>query len=427
MQFSFFKKYRNSTLIKDSAIYAFGAFFQKGIAYFLIPLYFGVLLPTEYGELNIFTTLISILSIFSSCGLAQVYYSEFYHYQGEGKKELVRNIITSYIIFALPVFFIFFILFIIFGETLLHFKTSLLITTLVFLISFLMFFQSIFFASLRLSGKSIKFITINISTGILFLVTNIILVYYLRIGILGIFISNFIVAFIIAFVAGFNYYKIIGKFHFHLNETTKYYLKLGFPFIFSSLSYWLVNYANIWIINQMLSQKDVGIYTAAYKFAQIYDPLIIAPLLSAFTPYLFKRLSEKNYNTKFRLYIPVILMLFGMLIFISLFFAKLSTKLAATENYNASFTLIPCLVMSFGFIFIAQMTGGVLIFYKKTRQLTINIAISGVINILLTVLLVHFYRLQGSAIANVISNAIWAFLTLYQSKLQITRVIKDQQ
>jgi O-antigen/teichoic acid export membrane protein len=424
MQITAIQKLTKSRLFKDSAIYTFGAFFQKGIAYFLIPLYMGVLLPSEYGELNIFTTLISISVILFSCGLNQVYFSEFYHYDENGKAYLIKMIINSYLVFAIPLSIFLFILFLIFGEFLLKFKPDIIIIILSFFIGFLTFFQSLYFATLRLSNKSLKFVIINVSTGILLLASNIYLVYYLRIGIKGIFVSNFIVMLITFIIARRDYYKLNGALKLKIDQALIKYLKLGFPFILASLFYWFANYANVWIINRMLDTYSVGIYTTAFRFAQIYDPLIIAPLLGAYTPYLFKRLKEKKYKTKLNIIVPGILLLFGILIFISLFIAKMSSKIASTENYDSSYVLIPYLVMSFAFTFIAQLAGGILVYYKKTAILTINILIAGLINVTLTIWFIHNYGLLGSAIASAISNGIWASLTLYQGRMQIIKTIK---
>ena len=78
-------------------LYSFGAFVLRGVSFFLIPIYTRYLVPAEYGKLELLNTFASTLEIVFALGLFQVFYSEFFKKDDEGKKELVDRIISTYL------------------------------------------------------------------------------------------------------------------------------------------------------------------------------------------------------------------------------------------------------------------------------------------------------------------------------------------
>ena len=78
-------------------LYSLGAFVLRGVSFFLIPIYTRYLVPAEYGKLELLNTFASTLEIVFSLGLFQVFYTEFFKKDEEGKKELVDRIISTYL------------------------------------------------------------------------------------------------------------------------------------------------------------------------------------------------------------------------------------------------------------------------------------------------------------------------------------------
>ena len=404
-----FKKLTSGQLFKDTFIYTVGAFLQRGITFALIPIYLNVLSVAEFGNLDLINTLIYILSILFSCGLNQYYYAEYYTSK-ETKKDLISQVSSSFLLFNILIGVFLIPSFLIFGKHILNIPNQNTTIILAYGISILMFAQSLYFLNLRLAFKSIRFISISILSSLIIASMNIYMVYYLRKGITAILFTNLVSISVVSMIGFYDFYK---RFKFPKIDFSKakYFIRNSSPFILTSLFAWIANYADRWIIKTMLDDTKLGIYSAAFKFSQIYDPLIIAPFLSAFTPYLFKRLSEKNYKTKFSTIVPIILIAFAAFAFVSIgilyFFAK--------EKYAESLQYIPFMVMGFAFYFIAQLVGGIMLFYKKKRALALNIALSGIVNLSLNFILIKTLGLKGSAIAFLSSNLFWCLLTVYQS------------
>lgn len=81
-------------------IYGLGALFLKGISFFLIPLYTRMLLPQDYGNLELLNTFTSILEIICSLGLFNFLYMDFFHKDAEGKKQLINSLLSVYLVLS---------------------------------------------------------------------------------------------------------------------------------------------------------------------------------------------------------------------------------------------------------------------------------------------------------------------------------------
>jgi Membrane protein involved in the export of O-antigen and teichoic acid len=406
-----FKKLGQNQLFKDSAIYTFGAVFQRGISVFLIPIYIGVLTTDKFGQLDFLNTLSFLLSIICSVGLPQVILTEFYNIPKEGKLKFYNNIGISYLYIAIPLYLIILILFLFWGNTIFSVNISARDTILAFIYSFFIFFQTMFFSALRLTFRSLEYMLINVINGLLLGGINILLVYFFHFGLSGILITSCITYGVTSLLGFVRFRKRLTPNWYLQTTEAKKLLLLGFPFMFSSAASWFTNFADRWIILKNLSQSDLGIYSLASKFSAVYDSLIINPLVGAYTPHLFKKFSEKRYFIPYHIIIPFTLVLFGGLVFVSEFLISLFAK----GDYAQAQYLIPYMVMAYAFSFIAQITASVIIFFKKSRQLIYNIVFTGISNVILNLVFIHHFKLKGSAYALLISYFIWAMLTVAQS------------
>ena len=93
-----------SGILRNMLIYGLGALFLKGISFFLIPLYTRMLLPQDYGNLELLNTFTSILEIICSIGLFNFLYMDFFHKDAEGKKQLINSLLSVYLVLSSLVF-----------------------------------------------------------------------------------------------------------------------------------------------------------------------------------------------------------------------------------------------------------------------------------------------------------------------------------
>nr|WP_255593812.1 oligosaccharide flippase family protein [Pontibacter sp. HSC-14F20] len=405
-------------------IYSSGALFLKGIAFFLIPLYTSVLAPSDYGILELLTTTSTILAILFSFGLSQVIYVEYFHLDRAGKRDTISQITNIYTLLAIPLYIAAGIGLVYFGNVLFEQSVGIFMIVLVLLQSFFSFYQNTFFALLQLAKKALNLTVNKILIGIVTLVLNLYLVYYLRLGVNGILITNLGVLLLSLTYPALLYFRFIKpvKLNVKWAETSQH-LKLGFPFILSSLFFWGLSGVDRWLILYYLGESSVGIFSVAYKFSSVFEPLLIAPVLSVYTPYIFEKLSKGDSKQHKALMIFLILIAFAVLAFASQFLAQAFINV----RYHDSLSLIPYLVGGFAFFFLSQLLGAPILFYKKSRLLVINVALAAVFNVVFNIIFLKHFGLMGAGVAYLLSNFAWFALAAIQNSLVLKKVRESGQ
>ncbi|WP_164891125.1 lipopolysaccharide biosynthesis protein [Botryobacter ruber] len=401
-----------SNFLRNLFIYSSGALFLKGISFFLIPLYTKVLAPAEYGFLELLNTLITVLSILFSFGLAQAVYVEYYHLNPAKRKEMVATVIGTYSLLGFPLFLLSGFALFYFDYLLFEQPVSFLIALLTIASSFLLFYQNLFFSILQISKKALNLTLNKLFLGLLTAGLNIYLVYYLRLGVTGILFSNCSLLLLSLVYPLFLFIKKIRPdfSNFTLGKSL-HYIRTGLPFIISSLSYWVLSGVDRWLIGFILGERSVGLFSVAYKFSSVYEPLLIAPVLGVYTPYIFERFANNNFKQHKTRMTLAVSGLFVLLAFLSYILAKTFID----RSYYGSLVLIPFLVGSFAFYFLAQLISSPILFLKKSKALVVNIITSGLLNVLLNVIFLKHFGLIGAGMAALFSNFAWFLLSTAQS------------
>lgn len=402
--------------VKLFVTYSFGSIFLYGANFLLIPLYTRVLTKAEFGQIELITNLTTILGILFAFGLPQVVFIEYFHLDKKQRINLVLKAIILYCLLSIPLFCISY--FIISKNSATIFKSIIdsRILLMAFGAVFFLFFQSIFISIYQITKKAKKLTFFQVGIGLLTLGFNIYLVYYLKLGIFGYYATALLVAvfsFIYISINAINQTKDTFplKYKIPINQALAY-LKLGSPFILSSVSLWLLSGADRWIILHYLDEAEVGIYSVAYRFASVYYPLLIIPLLNAYTPKIFEKFALGNYNQK----IPY-LFIFSFVVFsILAVLTPILAKFMIDPVYYEALPLISPLIAGYGIFFITQAIASILIYKKKIKQLSVNILIASAANILFNFIFVSRWGLNGSIFAFIIGHIVWLLFTIYQTK-----------
>jgi O-antigen/teichoic acid export membrane protein len=394
----------NSATGRNFLIYSLGALFLKGVSFLLIPLYTRVLTPVEFGNLDLLSTFSGILDVVLSLGLAQVVFIEFFHLGREGKIDLINRVISIYISISTFLYILMFVIASINYSSLFP-GVNLLMIMLSMSATYLTFFQSILLTVLRLQGKALQVTILQICLGCIGIILNVYLVYYLGIGIIGILISGFF-SVLISFLYGWKllYQKTSGfKFRFNKPEVLQY-LLLGLPFIPNALSSWAMNSANRWILFNYTDMAEVGLFAVAVRFSSMFDPLIIQPFLSAYSPPLLKKFKDGNFDQPL---LKISIITFIIFVLVGLFLQFIG-KMVIGEQFYGALPIIPVLAIGLSFSFIAQASSMILLFHKKVGLMLAAIIIGSLSSILFNFVLIKYFGGIGAAYGTVAGNAIWA-------------------
>ncbi len=416
--FAFFK----SDFFKNILIYGIGAVFLKGVSFFLIPIYTRILLPEEYGTLELLNTFSSILEIVFSMGLYQVLYVFYFHHDKGGRKKLIDSLISIYlfipsILYLLTSIFLFFYYRSLFGDV------KLLLVYLSVMAAYLNFYVSLFVMVLKLSHKAKAVTILQVNAGVINICLNIVLIYYFRVGIIGILISNLISILLLVSFATHMYFKKFKRFHFKVSkQQLKEYLTLSLPFVPGALAYWMLTSFNRWIVLHEVGLAALGIFSIAMRFGSMMEPLFIQPFLSAYSPRTLQRFSEKKYKQHLAILFPLAIILFLAMGFLAQWIAGFMVD----ETYWDALPLIPILLTAAAFSLLAQVTAMLLFYRKQVKKSFASILSGSIVGVVSSYLLAGSYGVVGVAYGLLIGNVVWASVMLLFYNSERRKMIREE-
>jgi O-antigen/teichoic acid export membrane protein len=411
------KKIWHHPLTKNFFVYSFGALFLKGISFILLPLYTSLLSPEEYGVLDLLATFTNILDILLSLGLISALMIEYFHYTDQQRKKIFDTVVSIFLSLSLVLYVIVIGIAVLFKEKLFTSTPSLLIL-LSALTAYLTFFQTFTITILKQREEARRATILQVASGIISISLNVLFVYGWSWGVSGIIWSSFIG---VLLFSAYAFYFIIKELQFKfVFDRTQYthFLKLGLPFVPSAVMLWLMTSANRWILLNYTDLEQVGYYSVAFKFSSLFEPLIIAPFLSAYTPRVMKRFQTGDYTQELYKFL-----LGGIPAFIIMGFAlQLLASWMIDEKFYPSLILIPLLVFNAYFSLMAQVCAYILVYKKKILAMLSAITGAAIIGVATNFLLVPAYGAIGSAIAYNLSGLtwlIWIYLLQRRERLNL--------
>jgi O-antigen/teichoic acid export membrane protein len=400
------------SFLNGSIIYIFGAILLKGVSFFLIPLYTSVFTTADYGEMELINTMMALLVIVVSFGFSQYIYIEYSHLDNAQKSEFISRINYCYNVLALPILLVFGSCLIYLNDSIFSFDNRYVIICMLVVV-YLSFFQNNVYSVLQLDQKP-RLVTYNKAiVAITTLILNIILIKYFKLGILSVYVSSMF-AIVLSLIMMKKSRDTTGaylKMQAISSKDMLTYIQGGYPFIISSLAYFGINGIDRFLIKSYLGEGELGIYALAFKFGSMLDPLLMVPILSAYNPMIFKQFSQGDFRQKTLKRASIVIFIFTVIAIALPFVARIFID----ERFYASLKLIPIFVLGFAFIFMAQIFAAPLLFLKKKGALVLNVIFASIINIILNIVLIKKFEIEGSAYAFLATNICWFIITIFQA------------
>ena len=398
-------------------IYSLGALFLKGVSFFLIPLYTNLLSTAEFGSYDLLRNFGSITEIVFSLGLLQLIYVEFFDKNQESKTKFISSFLSIYLLLSTILYIVLAIFMYLYGSLLLPgIKFALIV--MVLLTTYLNFFQVMLITVMKLSFQALKVSILQVVLGCTNLALNIVLVYGLKTGIDGIILSTLIIT-ILSCCFGVIYFRkqlLKFKISFSLSEA-KNYLSFSFPFIPNVLSFWIMNSANRWILLNYSGLHEVGIYSAAARITAVFEPLLIEPFISAYTPVILSRFKEGIYKQEFLLRIISVPFIF---MFIGYILQQLGGWVIG-DAFQESLKLIIPLSVMYAFNLLAQSSALILIHKKMVNRMLLCVLAGSISCISISFILIPHFGSTGAVAGSLAGNIIWAGLVTISAMLVLKK------
>lgn len=387
------------TFFKNSVIYTVGNILSRGIYILLIPVYTRYLAPGEYGAIDLFMILGSIVTLTASLEITQAV-ARFYQ-DAIGRDKATYT--STAFIFILFMYSIYLILSYLFSDIMTLYLLNDISQKDVFLL-----------ASVAIASSGVFYFTqnqlkwqIQPKDSVVVSIVNVLIIAFIAVYLLviqnmkieSIFIGQ-IVGNITAVVVSM---KLAGgsyKFKFVFDKL-KEMLSFSYPLVFSGIGVFVAMYIDRIAIKGIMGLEELGIYGLAYRFAAIAG-LVMMGFQQSLAPLVYKHYKEKetpqNIASIFYIFsIIAILVISGTILF-----SKEIVVLMSTEKYYQAAEILPILIISVFFSNMYIFAPGLGIAKKTQKIALVNIA-GAFLNTFLNFSLIPLYGLYGAAFATLTS------------------------
>jgi len=381
---------------KDAVVYGIGNVALSAISLFLVPIYTRIFSPGDYGVLDVIATATSLLSMILMFGMTAAVFRFYHDYDEAGKKELVSTgfwfqFLTPLVICGLSALFSRSLSTLLFGSE--RYSRFLAISLLTIPFNSMMRMP---ITVMRLNFQKIRYNLLVLGRGLFQTTLTIILVVFLRKGLMGIFVSGLVSAVLFSALGVFLTARHV-RFSFSLKHF-RLLLSFGLPMVPASLSRWIMGSADRLFLVKMTTLREVGLYSVGFKLATLQTFLFMAFQL-AWSPIAYSIYRKPEAERVFRkvfLYFMLLSSALGM--FLSLFSLE-ALKILTRPAYYGGYKVVGLLALG-RVLHAAFYLGGMGInFANKMKYFALAIICSAVLNLFLNFFLVPPFGIMGAAVA----------------------------
>lgn len=396
--------YKNK-LMKNTLIFTIGNFSSRFLIFLLIPIYTRSLSTTEYGYIDLITTTISLILPILTLNIHEAIMR--FMLEKDGKQDNILSIGIYVVLFSgLSVIFIAPLIMKVIGAEK---------YTIYFIIAFIfMALKNNFMYYAKGMEKVKQLVFIGIVDSFITLLLNIYLLMYLHKGIDGYYysliISGIVVVVLYIRVLNIKLHNIFVKFEKNILRDM---LKYCIPMIPNSLSWWISNTSDKYIVSYFCGVSITGMYSIAYKIPSLLNTVtsvfMQAWQISAVDQYKKDKNEFSNvYNAFFSINILVCTLI--------IVFTNLIGKIMFSNEFFGAVMFVPILLVAYFFNGLAAYLGSIYTSAKKTNMLFYSTGIGAILNIILNIILVPIIGAYGAAIATLISYFIIWLIRIVNTK-----------
>ena len=384
-------------IFKIFGIYAVGQALNSCIRFFLIPYYSYLLSVSDFGRVGMVWVFVPIMTMLIGMGTTASVSLKYYKVADEMKTRLTNFALVS----TLVVFFVFLIM-IFFLYPRLEKIFLLDVPVIVYLkltcAAYAAFLIEFILAWFKVRIEPQKFVLFNT----VYTVVSIgFLLFYLSIldqGFLG-FVEgtvygNMVTAFFLLAV----YIRSSDSFFFNIPAAlAKDLLRLSLPIAISFLVSYVMMYSGRYVLAQVATMTDVGIYTMGTRLGDAFNLFFVAPFLAAISPVLFKLAAEdqNGFVSEMKRYLNLYLIGGGLLLLFANVVLTLAFHFVINEAYSDSVVIAEIAFWNMLIFGTAQLVGSVNLVNERIRLMTIFTIFCGVLNLGLTYVLVPVIGVGG--------------------------------
>lgn len=379
--------------IKNMSILTISNFVSKILVFLMLPLYTNVLTTQEYGTIDIISTTINLSIPIFTLSISEAilrYTMEKNVIKEEVLKESLKVIVKGFLILLI-----------------LSPLTTFLKLPLVYVVIFLIYYLTTAIANalsyytkgtnnLKLLGIS------NIIRALLLVSLNCLMLLVLKLNIIGYYISLIVSDIIFILILLIPVLKNKQKRIKQNNQLAKEMKSYSKPFIINSISWWINNASDKYLVLFFCGINITGIYSIAYKIPSMLEVVqnifSQAWQISAIKEYKSKE-AEAFFSTMYKYYNFILI----MTVLIILLFLKSISKILFAKEFYVAWKFVPFLLLAILFGALSGFLGSLYSANKDSKMYAKSTLIGAISNIILNLILIPIFNAYGAAIATFIS------------------------
>lgn len=388
---------RQQYLAKNTALFALNSIGTRLITFFLVPLYTKAFSTTEYGIIDLISTISTILVPIITLNIGEAIMR--FSLDEDADKNSIMNVGVFFValsfVSGLSVIVV------------LDYFTDITISRgVIYIYCILQGIYQTFSCNLRGQEKLLNYAIANILNTFVTAFLNIFFLLVLKWGINGYFY-----AYILALLVSSIYCYVVGNVgqaikRFTINKSLmKNMVKYSIVLVPNSLMWWIMNSSDHVMVTAMIGATANGIYAISYKLPSILSALstVFNQAWSYSAIHENKSSDREEFNNsmydkiiRFQLLITVMLM----------FIMKPFLKIYVAAEYYGAWKYTPYLLVGNFFLTLATFLSTFYTVNKDSHGFLFSGTVGAVINITLNGLLIPRYGVSGAAFATCISYII---------------------
>ena len=408
---------RFTRTFKDSSLYAVSSLLNSAIGFLLLPILTFYYDAVEYGIYSLIISIVVILGGFFYLGASSSYARFIYDKLSLNHRIKIFSQTINLTLIGGSIMLIIILLFgakvsnILFGSN--EYFIHIILAACGSILGFFVAILHVVFQFEKFPKKLliVSFLGIIVN----FLITYILLVHFdygILAPIYGILICNFLITTYLFT----NYYKMYNPF-IKMDGVSKF-LKFGVQSSIAGILFYIVEYSDRIMINQILTTNEVGIYSLGYKLGLIINIVLVIPFSQAWAPVKMEFLNDKRQSEFTTKIISYYFLIGVILIFIATFFGSDIFDLLFLNRdylgYTKIFPIIMTSIFMYGIVNISNIG-----LYKEMKLQYHNLVMifALIVNIVINFNYLNQYGIELAAYSTLITYSIIAlFVTLISNR-----------
>ena len=390
---------------KASIWYTICNFFQKGIAFIVVPIYVRLLTTEEYGEWSVFQAWVGILIIFASLNLyAGVYTKTLVDMPDSKERDVYTSSMQGLGLLCTTLMFFVYLMTHKWCNRIMNLDTPFMLLMFFYFIVYPAF--SFWGTRQRVEYRYKPMVVVTIIITILTPTVSIILLQHTNLRAKALILGFLITQCTVGLVFYISHY-VKGK-CFYYKEYWQYALRFNIPLIPHYLSLIILSQSDRIMIQWFYGDSEAGIYSFAYQIASAIN-VLIAAINGSRVPWTYEQL-KYGVNDKLKAVTNALtVFMAGVSLAVCLISPEI-IRLLGTSDYSVAAYVIPVVTLGVFYTFIYDLYASVEFYYGATKYVMFASVLGAALNIVLNFIFIPIFGFIAAAYTTLICYLVFMFM-----------------